>query len=127
MSNIAWFIIMWLMAVALLAVAIADVRLIHARLRGYLNEEVNAAVAVSVEYIQQVYVDKAKANQSFACNGKNQKEALNLAVECARRQLSPAANRYLHHGRTDDEINDYLISLIEATIKRRKLVESRKQ
>ena len=119
MDNTAWIIIFSVLVVATILRIAAEIRLINSKNREYLNKEVHDAVCTAVSYIQQVYVDKAKANRSFESGGRNQKEALALALECSTRLLSPAAIRHLHRGRTDSKVKDQLTALIEETIRNR--------
>lgn len=103
-----------LLVVAVIAAVLAAARLLGAEADHKRQKEIDAAVITAVAYIDQVYVHRAKAAQSFETG--NKKEALSMAVKCTLSLLSRGARRYLHRKRTEDDVTGYLVALIEKTV-----------
>lgn len=82
-----------------------------------LLDEVTNAVTTAVTYVSQTYVDALKKNGTFT--RANQKIALDLAVERAKKLLTAEARDFLTvaYG----SLNDYLVSRAEAEVRRQKL------
>lgn len=82
-----------------------------------LLDEVTAAVTTAVTYVSQTYVDGLKKCGNFT--RENQKIALDLAVERAKKLMTFAAKQYLsmEYG----NVTDYLVSRAEAEVRRQKL------
>lgn len=82
-----------------------------------LLDEVTAAVTTAVTYVSQTYVDGLKKNGNFT--RENQKIALDLAVDQAKKLLTTEAKDFLSvaYG----SLNDYLVSRAEAEVRRQKL------
>lgn len=80
-------------------------------------DEVTAAISTAVTYVSQTYVDSLKKNGKFT--PENQKIALDLAVERAKKLLTAEARDFLSvaYG----SVNDYLVSRAEAEVRRQKL------
>ena len=111
LCDILYFIISFILTVA----AAFVIRYINAKTDSQYKDEVTDAVTAAVTYVQQVYVDRAKANGSF--EKQNQIEALNMAINTAAALLTPEASSYLHRRRSEDEANDYLRTLIEEAVR----------
>lgn len=79
-------------------------------------EDVADAVSTAVTYTSQTYVDQLKNSKSFS--KENQKAALQKAVEKARDLLTEDARKFLEEAYGD--LNEYLISKIEAEVRRQK-------
>lgn len=82
-----------------------------------LLDEVTAAVTTAVTYVSQTYVDGLKKNGNFT--RENQKVALDLAVERAKKLLTTEAMDFLSVAYGSP--NDYLVSRAEAEVRRQKL------
>ena len=82
-----------------------------------LLDEVTNAVATAVTYVSQTYVDGLKKNGNFT--KENQKIALDLAVERAKKLLTAEAKDFL--SAAYGSLNDYLVSRAEAEVRRQKL------
>lgn len=80
-------------------------------------DEATAAVATAVTVTSQTYVDALKKNGTFT--RENQKIALELAVEQARKLLTAEAKDFL--SAAYGNLNDYLASRTEAEVRRQKL------
>lgn len=80
-------------------------------------DEVTAAVTTAVTYVSQTYVDGLKKNGNFT--RENQKIALELAVDQARKLLTDEAQYFLRSAYGN--LNDYLVSRAEAEVRRQKL------
>lgn len=117
--EILYVIISFILTVA----AAFVIRYINAKTDSQYKDEVNDAVTAAVTYVQQVYVDRAKAAGSF--EKQNQVEALNMAVTTAAALLTPEASNYLHRRRTEGEANDYLKTLIEEAVRIQKKKEGK--
>lgn len=80
-------------------------------------DEVTDAVTTAVTYVSQTYVDGLKKNGNFT--KENQKIALDLAVQRAQKLLTAETRNFmiLAYG----SLNDYLVSLAEAEVRRQKL------
>lgn len=117
LCDILYFIISFILTVA----AAFVIRYINAKTDSQYKDEVTDAVTAAVTYVQQVYVDRAKANGSF--EKQNQIEALNMAINTAAALLTPEASSYLHRRRSEDEANDYLRTLIEEAVRIQKKKE----
>lgn len=83
--------------------------------RRYL-EDVADAVSTAVTYTSQTYVDALKNSSRFT--RENQEEALQKAVEQAEKLLTAEARAFLEKAYGD--INSYLISRIEAEVRKQK-------
>lgn len=79
-------------------------------------EDVADAVSTAVTYTSQTYVDALKASNKFS--KANQEEALQEAVEQAEKLLTAEARAFLENAYGD--LNAYLISRIEAEVRRQK-------
>lgn len=82
-----------------------------------LLDEVTDAVTTAVTYVSQTYVDALKKNGKFT--PENQKIALDLAVERAKKLLTAEARDFL--SAAYGSLNDYLVSRAEAEVRRQKL------
>lgn len=82
-----------------------------------LLDEVTAAVTTAVTYVSQTYVDALKQSGKFT--PENQKIALDLAVERAKKLLTAEARDFL--SAAYGSLNDYLVSMAEAEVRRQKL------
>lgn len=82
-----------------------------------LLDEVTDAVTTAVTYVSQTYVDSLKKNGKFT--PENQKIALDLAVERAKKLLTAEARNFL--SAAYGSLNDYLVSRAEAEVRRQKL------
>ena len=82
-----------------------------------LLDEVTNAVATAVTYVSQTYVDGLKKNGNFT--RENQKVALELAVDQAKKLLTAEAKDFL--SAAYGSLNDYLVSRAEAEVRRQKL------
>ena len=83
--------------------------------RKYL-EDVADAVGTAVTYTSQTYVDRLKSDGKFT--PEKQAEALQLAVNTALALLTEEARNFLAEAYGD--LNDYLVSKIEAEVRRQK-------
>ena len=79
--------------------------------------EASQAVTDAVFATSQTYVDTLKKTDSFS--KENQKEALRLAVETAKAQMTTGAEDFIRTAYGD--VNKYLEAKIEAEIKELKL------
>lgn len=82
-----------------------------------LLDEVTAAVTTAVTYVSQTYVDALKKSGKFT--PENQKIALDLAVERAKKLLTAEARDFL--SAAYGNLNEYLVSRAEAEVRRQKL------
>ena len=82
-----------------------------------LLDEVTSAVTTAVTYTSQTYVDSLKKNGKFT--PENQKIALDLSVERAKKLLTSEAKVFLNNAYGN--LNDYLVSRAEAEVRRQKL------
>lgn len=80
-------------------------------------DEAADAVTTAVTVTSQTYVDSLKKSGGFT--KENQKIALDLAVERAKKLLTAEAKSFL--SRTYGNLNDYLVSRAEAEVRRQKL------
>lgn len=80
-------------------------------------DEVTAAVTTAVTYVSQTYVDGLKKGGHFT--RENQKVALDLAVDQAKKLLTAEAKDFL--SAAYGSLNDYLVSRAEAEVRRQKL------
>lgn len=87
--------------------------------RKYL-EDVASAISTAVTYTSQVYVDALKHSNSFT--KENQEEALSLAIREAVNLMRYETITFLKE--TYGDINDYLVSRIEAEVRAQKLKNS---
>lgn len=87
----------------------------NALARKYLKEAADA-VGTAVTYTSQTYVDRLKNDGEFT--KEKQKEALNTAVEQAKKLLTAEARAFLAEAYGD--LNAYLISRIEAEVRNQK-------
>lgn len=83
-------------------------------------DEVADAVGTAVTYTSQKYVDRLKSDGEFT--KAKQEEALQLAVNTALALLTGEARIFLMEAYGD--LNDYLVSKIEAEVRRQKNVEA---
>lgn len=83
--------------------------------RKYLEDAADA-VGTAVIYTSQTYVDELKNSGKFT--RENQEEALRKAVEQAEKLLTAEARAFLEEAYGD--LNDYLISRIEAEVRTQK-------
>lgn len=79
-------------------------------------EDVADAVGTAVTYTSQTYVDGLKNSKNFS--KENQEAALQKAVEKAKELLTEDARKFLEEAYGD--LNEYLISKIEAEVRRQK-------
>lgn len=79
-------------------------------------EDVGDAVSTAVTYTSQTYVDGLKNSKNFS--KENQEAALQKAVEKAKELLTEDARKFLEEAYGD--LNEYLISKIEAEVRRQK-------
>lgn len=79
-------------------------------------EDITDAICTAVTYTSQTYVDKLKADGKF--DKDKQMEALNTAVEQAKKLLTAEARDWLEKAYGD--LNAYLISRIEAEVRNQK-------
>lgn len=79
-------------------------------------EDVADAVSTAVTYTSQTYVDRLKSSKQFS--KENQEEALKMAVDQAEKLLTAEARAFLESAYGD--LNAYLISRIEAEVRRQK-------
>lgn len=82
-----------------------------------LLDEATAAVTTAVTYVSQTYVDGLKKGGHFT--RENQKVALDLAVDQAKKLLTAEAKDFL--SAAYGSLNDYLVSRAEAEVRRQKL------
>lgn len=75
------------------------------------------AVTTAVTYVSQTYVDALKKNGKFT--PENQKVALDLAVDQAKKLLTAEAKDFL--SAAYGSLNDYLVSRAEAEVRRQKM------
>lgn len=80
-------------------------------------DEATDAVTTAVTVTSQTYVDALKKNGTFT--RENQKIALDLSVERAKKLLTAEAKNFI--GCTYGNLNDYLVSRAEAEVRRQKL------
>ena len=80
-------------------------------------DEVTTAVTTAVTYVSQTYVDGLKKYGNFT--RENQKVALDLAVDQAKKLLTAEAKDFL--STTYGNLHDYLASRAEAEVRRQKL------
>ena len=82
-----------------------------------LLDEATNAVTTAVTYVSQTYVDALKKNGNFT--RENQKVAMELAVDQAKKLLTAEAKNFL--SAAYGSLNDYLVSRAEAEVRRQKL------
>lgn len=82
-----------------------------------LLDEVTDAVTTAVTVTSQTYVDSLKKSGKFT--PENQKIALDLSVDRAKKLLTAEAKNFLSV--TYGNLNDYLVSRAEAEVRRQKL------
>lgn len=82
-----------------------------------LLDEATDAVTTAVTVTSQTYVDALKRSGKFTA--ENQKIALDLAVERAKKLLTAEARSFL--GAAYGNLNDYLVSRAEAEVRKQKL------
>ena len=83
--------------------------------RKYLEDTADA-VSTAVTYTSQTYVDRLKSSKQFS--QENQEEALQKAVEQAEKLLTAETRAFLEKAYGD--LNAYLISRIEAEVRKQK-------
>ena len=79
-------------------------------------EDITDAICTAVTYTSQTYVDRLKADGKF--DKDKQTEALNTAVEQAKKLLTAEARNFLEEAYGD--LSAYLISKIEAEVRNQK-------
>lgn len=94
------------------------VRYIRSKTNWQYKNEIAEAVTIAVAFVQQTFVDGMKKNENFGV--ENQKKAVQKALEAVSTLLTAPAKDYLYHNRTEEEVNDYLVALIEDAVRTQK-------
>ena len=118
MNEIVFNILYILITIAATIISAVVVRYINAKTGSQYKDEIDTAAIAAVACVQQTFVDKMKADGKFDIN--QQSLARSYAVDNILASLTPAALNYLRRRRTDGEVHEYLVTLIEEAVRLQK-------
>lgn len=94
------------------------VRYIRSKTNWQYKDEIADAVTIAVAFVQQTFVDGMKKENAF--DRDSQKKAVQKALDAVQTLLTAPARDYLYHNRSEEEVNDYLVALIEDAVRAQK-------
>lgn len=121
MNEILLDILYVVISAALTVGAAFAVRYIRSKTNWQYKDEIADAVTIAVAFVQQTFVDGMKKSNTF--DRENQKKAVQKALDAVQTLLTAPAKEYLYHNRSEEEVNDYLVALIEDAVRTQKKEE----